>query len=427
MRRFLPRPGPPRVLAATVAVAVAAGAIGWIVGARVQSPADAAASHRPPAASLVTVPVEQRVLTATVTARGSVGYGSAAPVTLTGSVAAEGDTVAAQLVTKAPTAGRTVREGDVLLEISGRPVLVLKGAVPMYRTVERGSTGDDVRQIRAAMRRLLPARGLSASGPLDDRTLAAVSAWYTKRGYRAAGPTAEQREQLQRLQDAVTTAAGGGQALTDAKAALAEFRKTYGDKVPSGEILFLPALPVRLTEVTAKVGAPASGPVATVADPSPVVSADVATEDADLLKVGMPATLRLDTGETVGGTVTVIGAAAATKPAEDGEDGDGDQTATRAGVAVRVVPREPGRLVKLAGQSLKIDITVGGTDEAVLTVPVAAVFTGSDSQARVSVQSGAEGTREVPVTTGLTVDGYVQVTPRDDDLRAGDRVVVSSS
>ena len=50
-----PRPGPPRVVAVTTAVAVATGALGWFVGAQVQSPADAAAGHRAPTASLVTV------------------------------------------------------------------------------------------------------------------------------------------------------------------------------------------------------------------------------------------------------------------------------------------------------------------------------------------------------------------------------------
>jgi hypothetical protein len=166
MRWHMPRPGPTRVVSATAVVAVVMGGAGWLIGAQVQSPADAAADHRAPPASLVTVPIEQRSLTATVTAQGTISYGAPRALTLSGSVAgdsdSDGESAAQQLVTKAPTAGRTLHEGDVLLEVSGRPVFVFTGSVPMYRTLVRGSTGDDVQQLRTAMRRLKPARHLAA-------------------------------------------------------------------------------------------------------------------------------------------------------------------------------------------------------------------------------------------------------------------------
>jgi hypothetical protein len=79
----------------------------------------------------------------------------------------------------------------------------------------------------------------------------------------------------------------------------------------------------------------------------------------------------------------------------------------------------------LAGQAVKITIRVGGTGHAVLTVPVAAVYTASDGQARVSVQDGTGRIRDVPVETGLTTGGSVEITPAGTDaVQAGDRVVV---
>jgi hypothetical protein len=79
----------------------------------------------------------------------------------------------------------------VLLEVSGRPVFVLTGKVPMYRTLTRGSSGDDVDQLRSALRRLRPGSGLAATGVIKDSVLDAVRAWYTARGYQAQGPTAD--------------------------------------------------------------------------------------------------------------------------------------------------------------------------------------------------------------------------------------------
>ncbi len=43
--------GPRRVLLIVVCVALATGAAGWVVGAQITSPADAAAAHQPPSAS----------------------------------------------------------------------------------------------------------------------------------------------------------------------------------------------------------------------------------------------------------------------------------------------------------------------------------------------------------------------------------------
>ena len=412
------------MVAATAAIAVATGAAGWFAGTQVRSPADAAADHRPPPASLITVAVQERTLTATVNAQGTVAYGAPKPLTLTGSVATGPDAAAAPIVTKAPVADRTLREGDVLLEVSGRPVFVLAGTVPMYRTLTRGSVGDDVRQVRAALRRLLPGRYVSRSGPLDTAALGALDAWYERRGYAINGPTAEQHTQLRQLQQA----AAAPEAPAEAKADLAEFRKTYGDSVPSGEILFLPRLPIRLTAVKVRPGAPASGLVGTVADPGLVVNGTVSPDDADLIKVGMRATLEHPDGDTFAATVSGMGASvAATPPPAEGEGGAETAAPAEAGIPIRLKPRDEAKLASFVGQAFKVGITVGGTGHAVLSVPVSAVFTASDGQARVTVQDPGGAVRDVAVKAGLSTGGYVQITPAGKDaVRAGDRAVVGN-
>jgi hypothetical protein len=412
-----------RVVALTAIVALAAGAAGWLVATRVKSPADTAADRMPPAASLITVPVEKRILTSSVTTQGSVTYGKEQPITLTGTVAAGDGEAGPQLITKSSAAGRTLREGDVLLEVNGRPVFVLKGPVPMYRTLVRGADGDDVRQLRAALGRVLTARRIAATGPLDDNVLHAVDAFYTARGYAAVTPTTEQRTQLRLLERAAADAkAAGGPALADAQADLADFRRTYGISVPSGEILFLPELPIRLTTVTAKAGTAPAGPVGTVADPGLVVNATVAAVDAELLKPGMTATLHDSAGGTLAAKVTGLGAEFATAPTEDGEESDA------VGIPLQLKPDDAKAVAALAGQSVRVRITVGESGGEVLAVPVAAIFTASDGQSRVTVQTETGQTRDVPVEPGLTADGNVEVRPRDGAVLAeGDRVVVSGS
>src|SRR5689334_1297968 len=104
---------PKRVILLVAGIAVVAGAAGWFVGSQVQSPADAAAAHQPPPASLVTAPVERKTLKSTVVAQGTVAYGAPSPLQLTGTV---GGVEATQLITKAPTAAATLKQGDVALE-----------------------------------------------------------------------------------------------------------------------------------------------------------------------------------------------------------------------------------------------------------------------------------------------------------------------
>ena len=411
MRVRLPRSGPSRVVAATTAIAVATGAAGWFAGTMVRAPADAAAAHRPPSPSLITVAVQERTLTASVNGQGTIAYGSPQPLTLTGSVASGPGAATAPIVTKAPVAGRTLREGDVLLEAGGRPVFVLTGTVPMYRTVTRGSAGDDVRQLRAALGRLLPGRHVARGGALDGPALEAMAAWYVKRGYAITGPSAEQRNQLRTLEAAVKAAPHD----SEAAAELAEFRKSYGTSVPSGEVLFLPHLPVRLAESKVRPGAPAAGEVGTAADPALVINGTVSADDAGLIKVGMRATLSYPGAGPFAATVSALGGRAKA------------QADAVAVVPVRLTPADQSKLTPLAGEAVKVSITVGGTGHKVLSVPVAAIFTASDGMARVTVRDPDGRVRDVPVEAGLSTGGYVQITPADKHaVSAGSLVVIGS-
>src|SRR5690606_29242172 len=111
----------------------------------------------------------------------------------------------AQRVTRAPTPGRRLVEGDVLMQVSGRPVMVLRGSVPMYRTIGPGSSGDDVKQLQKALTRLGFSTG-GVTGTYGRGTASAVSRWYRSKGYTAQEPGSADRQRLGELETAVSDA-----------------------------------------------------------------------------------------------------------------------------------------------------------------------------------------------------------------------------
>ncbi|OKI66665.1 hypothetical protein [Streptomyces sp. MJM1172] len=152
------------------AVLMAAGAL--LATAVVKSPAQLAAEAGPPAQGVLTAEVERRVLAETVVTRGTV-------------VADQSVTVAPPgVVTKLPLkAGDPVAAGRLLAEVSGRPVFALRGAVPMYRDLVPGATGDDVAQVQAALRELGHGTGRDPKGVFGPGTKAALADLYRAVGY----------------------------------------------------------------------------------------------------------------------------------------------------------------------------------------------------------------------------------------------------
>ncbi|MFE2939362.1 peptidoglycan-binding protein [Streptomyces sp. NPDC059255] len=485
-----------RKLGALIGVVVLVGAGGWFAGTQVRSPADVAAAHKPPAAGPVTVTVEERPLTATVVASGSLEYGSPRPLRLAGPVGSAGgpeEEGTQQRVTKAPVAGTVLKEGDVLMAVSGRPVLVLKGTVPMYRTIAPGTTGDDVTQLQQALRRIGFEPG-AVSGTYRSGTASAVTRWYRSKGYPAHEPTAADRRRLAELRQAVTGAqvtllnsgsgSGGGggddsgeaegtgregtggstervrklerkaaqEALDAANGALSDFEASYGTKIPSGEVVFLPELPARLDKAAVSSGDAATGDIGTVTSPELLVRAVVPGADAQLLRPGLAVAVETPDGKKAVGKLEAVGDGAGdggtSSKNEDQEQGQGQEPDQEQGqgrsqgqqneggeaepvdpsapVQLRITVPAGGALGDRAGGSVKTTIKVGASKGTVLAVPVAAVHTSADGQARVRVQRSGRVT-EVPVTVGIAADGLVEVAPDGGgELKKGDLVVVGA-
>ena len=180
-----------RALAVGIAAVVGSAGVSWAAASRIRSPAEVAARTAPPEPSAITVPVEKRVLSAEVVVRGTVRYGAPQNVILPVSAAKK----SAGLVTTPPVKNTELKEGDIALTTSGRPVFVLQGQQPAHRDIGPEATGDDVRQLEQALARLGFNPG-AADGVFDGNTGAAVAAWYLRSGYSPFGPTEEQLQVL---------------------------------------------------------------------------------------------------------------------------------------------------------------------------------------------------------------------------------------
>lgn len=203
------------LIAAVVLIGTAA--VGWVVGRNVRSPDQAASQAAAPVASWVTAPVEFRVLSQTVISRGDVHAEVSTPVGVPSSI--EGDPVVTGIDV---TTGSEVIEGQRVVEVSGRPVFVLTGEVPVYRSLRPGMTGADVTQLQQALTRLECAV-IDEPGVYGDSTKSCVAKLYNDAGYVPV-PTSPTE---------ATDLAAAGQTVTDAEAAVAVAQATF-DQAATG-------------------------------------------------------------------------------------------------------------------------------------------------------------------------------------------------
>jgi HlyD family secretion protein len=389
----------------------------------VTSPAQVAAEAAAPGPTLLTAVVEKRVLRDTVLVRGTVV--AERSVTVTPAGARDG---AEPVVTAVRTrAGATVTPGQVLLEVSGRPLISLQGAIPAYRDLRPGSRGKDVRQLQAALAALGHDSGAD-DGVFGAATKRAVADLYADLGYepattgdederalRAARATVRQAEldlarsragARTRASDATREAAQDAgavaAALTAARAELEELEKRTGVMVPVGEVVFLPTIPARVDRVNGAVGSAVAAPLVVLSVGRPVVRATLAPADAALVKAGQRADIVAEAlGVTVAGRVISV---------------SGDGRLAVAGTR----PLDP----RMIGQDVRLTVESATTGRSVLVVPLAAVSATADGGTRVVRIAAGDAQQSVPVVVGASGDGYAEVRPTSGRLAAGDRVAV---
>ncbi len=188
------------VLLVVALAAVAAGVGGWLLGRQIESPAEAASRVAAPPASLISVPVELRELSSAVVTRGTIEFDQTTGIDVVGS-----ETGSSIITRLTKDEGDDLVEGDVVIEVAGRPLFVLEGELPVFRTLSPGLEGPDVLQLEEALLRL----GLDP-GPVDGiygaRTEGAVEELYRNAGYRPPAVDVGEEQTLEAARDRVELA-----------------------------------------------------------------------------------------------------------------------------------------------------------------------------------------------------------------------------
>ncbi|GAA1328205.1 hypothetical protein ACFSWE_11325 [Leucobacter albus] len=440
-----------RLVALIAGVAVASLLLGIVVMQFIVSPATLAARSAAPEPGPVTAPVENRVIENTVVLRGEVGYADSVAV----AIDAAGGESRAVITGQVPAVGTVFNAGNVALEVAGRPVIVLPGELPAYRSLSIGMRGPDVTQLKQALSALGYASGDLNTDTFDWDTAAGLGALYEQLGYSAPTGGEESRDQLRlaergvrdanvgvaQAQAALDAARAGEapntateqaslnaawQALNDAQESLGEAQAAVLPTLPAGEALFLSGLPRRVDEVSVKRGDVLSGSPMSVSGATLSITGTVSKQDADLLSEGLTAQFAGPDGEELTATVKSI---TAPKGSGGGDDKQGEGGASRYTVALEPVELTSEQIEALRGTNVRLRIPVASTDGEVIAVPIAALSAGSGGEDRVElmidVRDGHNAQTEiVPVEAGLAADGFVEISSSDDRIVAGAKVVV---
>jgi peptidoglycan hydrolase-like protein with peptidoglycan-binding domain len=371
---------------------------GVLVGRGLKSPAQLAAEAQAPGASLVTARAELRVITEPIVARGTVVAGGS--VKLAPPAGAAGDS---SVVTSVKVkVGDRANEGRVLLELSGRPVIGLVLPFPLYRDINPGDKGPDVREVQRALRRL--GYWVTVTETFDSATQKAVKKFLSARGYEA--PTAS---------------ATGGSGSTGSGSTGATPGPTAGSTTTAPSVQLPRSMVARLTKNNQKVTAVRVARGAVLTDPKAVLlefdgaAATVRVvadrDQAGVLKVGQQADIADDTtGASTTATVKSIG----TKPVTS--------SGGTSGFEVRLT--FTGDPLPVSDRSLRVSIAPGGSGAKVLAVPVSAVYSRADGSTFVTVAVDKDHTQDVTVTVGDAAGGWVEVDPHGNDLLKPDAAVV---
>lgn len=307
---------------------------------------DAAAASAASTDGRPTTPVTRGDLVEGKKIPGTLGYGTAVPLTSAGT----------GTVTSLPGFGDVIGLDGVLYAVDERPVRALHGSVPLWRTLELGLRGADVDQLKDSLRAL--GHDVADDDRFDVKTRAAVVAWQKARGLERTG------------------------------------------RLTASDVAFVPG-DVRVDDLRGRVGDPAGGAVYGWTSTTLVASASVSATDLVRFQGDAVVDVELPDGTLVPGTVQSIGEAAGGDAGETGEKG-GDGTVT---VVVHLDEPLPEGTSTTAAVDLVVD---GERRDDVLSVPVTALLATADGYA--VEKAGGDGTAtRVPVELGFFAQGRVEV------------------
>lgn len=346
-----------------------------------------------------TATVQRRTLTEHAQVDGTLGYGSALELY---------DRIPGTF-TWLPSVGSVIERGGTLFKIDQLPIVLMYGSVPAYRTLKEGvSDGQDVAQLNEN----LIALGYEPYGEITDyesfseATAAAVRRWQKAEGLPQTGEVELGRVVFApsaRRVTAVKATLGqdppGGQkeaakkhtppketATKDPSKDKSPSKGASNDDEPSGN---------------EPSGAGAGTPVLTTTSTQQLVQLQVEADKQQLAHVGRSAPVTLPNGQVVNARITSVGTVA-TESSGNGEQGGGSGKAT-----IAVTLTLDRRVPHLDAAPVTVEL-VQERRRNVLTIPATALIATAGGGYAVEALEGNRRV-ELPVTTGMFADGYVQI------------------
>jgi hypothetical protein len=306
--------------------------------------------------------VTRQNIAATTSENATLGYAASYTVTGKGS----------GTLTWLPSAGRMIRQGQVLYRTdNGTPVVLMYGGVPDWRTMSEGTIGQDVTQLNHDLVDL----GYANSSDISSLGWDYYS-WETQYA-------------VENMEEALGVSNPSG-------------------SLTLGSVVFKPEA-LRISQVTANLGSPASGPILSATSDRHIVTINLSTSMESEVKAEDAVSVTLPNGSTTPGVITSVGTVAS-------------GSSSSATITVYVKLTNPSAAGSLDQAPVTVNITTASASN-VLVVQVGALLAQPSGGYAVEVIGANNSRRLVPVTVGLFDDtaGLVQVT---GNLTLGERVVV---
>lgn len=374
-----------RVVVLLLVTSLVTGGVGVAAGWLIRSPAQVAAQAAPPQPSVITASVSEGSVKQEREFGGKVALGNT--VALNPEPPAE---VTMVMTEQTVPVGGTVEAGQVIVEVSDRPVIYLEGSVPLLRDLKLGDTGEDVVRLQEA---LAPWGAPYPNGIFGSATAEALRYMYAVIDYKAP------EELVARKSELVFAPASTARVIA--------FGSSVGKTITAEKLTETPLISVTTRPL--------------------LVSTEVSEIVSQQLSLGKPVQVSgASIGNNIAGRVSNIGSATKT------EDG-GNKVTVQFNVDAEIAADQIDSLVNI--KVLSEEKSVAG-----LLVPLPAIYTDADSKTFIlrdagekppTAEKGDEAKKpkkhqRVDVTVEETGGGFARITNAEGGIAKGDLVVVGA-
>jgi hypothetical protein len=319
----------------------------------------------------------------------------------------------------------TITRGQRVYALNDQSVPLFYGKIPLFRDLDtKGTVGRDVRMVFNNLRALgyevgrqpspgtvvtqsvpssadsagaSPSSAATTDMPAPGATTDAPAGAPSPAATTDKGPTTTQTHPPTRV---VRRTVHDGEAVLTAalikaiKAWQRHLELPASGELTVGSVLVLPAA-VRVSALSAQVGAPATGELLSTTSTSKVITVLADQSEAATVDNGDHATVALSDGTTTPAKVTSVGTALQT------QDG-GDPSSPK--LTITLVLDQPSKLKQVDSADLQVSFAAQ-THKQVLTVPISALLALQEGGYALQTPAGAL----IAVKTGIFADGQVEV------------------